>query len=104
MSTPHRLPAIIRDGLLATFDSRIAERLMSRPDLAETVAIAIGEARLRAGLSLTPRAAFAWGRLIAADLADTDGFAEPLPNFDLDAELRAIRDMARAVAARGGVL
>jgi hypothetical protein len=82
-----RLPDIIREGLLSIFDSWTADRLMTdRPELVETVAIAIGEARLRARMSLTPLAALAWSRLIAAEVADADSFGMPHPAFDLDAD------------------
>jgi len=72
-------------------DNRTVDLLTAKhPDLAQDVAIAIGEARLRAGMSMMPLAAFA-----ANQIAEPGAAVAPLPNYDLDAELRSIRETAR---------
>jgi len=88
------LPDVIRDGLMSIFDSQTTNRLLSKPDLAQNIAIANGEARLRAVMTMRPLAAFAFSQRVVADVADADSFPMPLPGFDLDAELARIREMA----------
>jgi hypothetical protein len=100
-------PELLRSWLLQVLDPQTVDRLISkRPDLAETAAVATGEARLRTGMSPRPLSAFGRGRprLIDLDLADAGSFLVPLPNFDLDAELQRIRELARALVARGTAL
>jgi len=88
------LPDVIRDGLMSIFDSQTTNRLLSKLDLAQNIAIANGEARLRAVMTMTPLAAFAFSQRVVANVADADSFPMPLPGFDLDAELARIREMA----------
>ena len=79
---------IVRDGLRAVLDSRAADTLLTnRPHISQTVATAIGEARLCARMSVTPT---------AADVAHAH--ATPCGAFGLDAELRRAREMPLLLA------
>jgi hypothetical protein len=85
----------IREWLLTTLDSKIVEQLMCYPDLVENTAVSLGQARLKAGMSPTPLSNYAFARLIATGLADMHSFQSPVPDFDLDAEVAWIRDLAK---------
>jgi hypothetical protein len=87
----------IREWLLTTLDSQTVEALMCYPELAEDVAISLGQARLKAGMSQTPLSTYAFARLIAAGVADMYSFERPVPDFDLDAELTWIRELAQTL-------
>ena len=90
---------ITRDGLLSVLDTRAADELLTRrPYLAEDVAIAIGEARLRAGCTMTRLSMLALVELIEAGVAGAHSFDVPLSHYNLDAALQEIRDTARQVA------
>ena len=69
---------ITRDGLLSVLDTRAADELLThRPYLAEDVAIAIGEARLRAGCTMTRLSMLALVELIEAGVAGAHSFDVP---------------------------
>src|SRR5215472_9585909 len=67
---------------------RTADTLLTnRPDMSENAAIAIGKARLCAGMLVTPLEAFEWSKWTVADVTHAYSFATPCGAFGLDAEL-----------------